>query len=193
MCPVSVSFRAPSAPTEAFARSHTLIVRSADPVTNHSFPGSKAIARTHPRCAETTAPSFQGACHSGLGADGADRRDTTSWFASPLPSSPPTAPELGLKSTRLPVDADEDPAAAVSPRLRLSISCCRCRALSSFSASMRWMMRVTSVSRCFSTGGAPAAAFGTAVLESVPLRPIRAAAAAAAAVVGCWVPSLTAA
>lgn len=41
----------------------TLIVRSTDPVTNHSLEGSKATARTHPKCPETTALNSQLACH----------------------------------------------------------------------------------------------------------------------------------
>ena len=44
-----------------------LMVRSADPVANHSLVGSTAIARTHPRCPEITRIIFHGACHSGLG------------------------------------------------------------------------------------------------------------------------------
>jgi hypothetical protein len=45
----------------------TLIVRSAEPVTNHSFEGSNAIDRTHPICPEITALSSQGACQRGVG------------------------------------------------------------------------------------------------------------------------------
>lgn len=109
MCPVSVSFSPSDAPAETFARSHTLIVRSADPVTNHSFPGSNATARTHPRCPDTTAASFHGACHLGRGAEGAARRDTTSWLVAPVPAEPPTEAELGLKRTRLPPPSAEEP------------------------------------------------------------------------------------
>ena len=61
MCPVKVSFSPPD------AKSHTLIVLSADPVTNHELAGSKQIERTQPICPETTRYSFQGACHSGRG------------------------------------------------------------------------------------------------------------------------------
>ncbi len=43
------------------------MVRSADPVTNHSFDGSNAIDLTHPMCPEITALSSQGACHFGEG------------------------------------------------------------------------------------------------------------------------------
>ena len=46
---------------------HTLIVRSAEPVTNHSLVGSMAMARTQPRWPDTTRISFHGACHSGFG------------------------------------------------------------------------------------------------------------------------------
>jgi hypothetical protein len=67
-CPVRVTFSVPD------ARSHTLMVRSADPVTNHSLPGSTAAHRTHPRCPEMTRISFQGACHLGLGTLAAVRR-----------------------------------------------------------------------------------------------------------------------
>mmetsp|Transcript_1003 Transcript_1003/g.3548 ORF Transcript_1003/g.3548 Transcript_1003/m.3548 type:complete len:246 (+) Transcript_1003:821-1558(+) len=59
--PVKVIFRVP------VAVSQTLMVRSCDPVTNHSFPGSNAIERTQPKCPLMTRYSFQGACQTGLG------------------------------------------------------------------------------------------------------------------------------
>lgn len=48
------------------------MVLSAEPVTNHSFDGSKAIDLTQPKWPETTALNSQGACHSGVGT-------TTGW------------------------------------------------------------------------------------------------------------------
>lgn len=41
ICPINVNFNVPD------AVSHIFIVLSADPVTNHSLPGSKAMDRTH--------------------------------------------------------------------------------------------------------------------------------------------------
>lgn len=41
MCPVSVTFSCP------VAKFQTLMVRSAEPVANHSLPGSTARDRTH--------------------------------------------------------------------------------------------------------------------------------------------------
>mmetsp|Transcript_73 Transcript_73/g.274 ORF Transcript_73/g.274 Transcript_73/m.274 type:complete len:297 (-) Transcript_73:12-902(-) len=77
MWPVRVRRRPPSAPAAHFARSQTLMVRSAAPVTNHSLFGSKAQHRTQPRWPETTDCSFQGACHVGSGTfAGARRRGT---------------------------------------------------------------------------------------------------------------------
>jgi hypothetical protein len=61
MCPVRVSLSSP------LARSQTLMVRSAEPVTNHSFPGSKARLRTQPRCPAQTRYIFHGACQTGRG------------------------------------------------------------------------------------------------------------------------------
>jgi hypothetical protein len=48
MCPVKVSFSCP------LARSQILIVRSAEPVANHSFDGSTVTERTQPMCPEIT-------------------------------------------------------------------------------------------------------------------------------------------
>lgn len=48
------------------ARSQSLIVLSAEPVQNHSFPGSNAIVLTQPRCPAMTYLSFQGACQVGF-------------------------------------------------------------------------------------------------------------------------------
>eukprot|EP00955_Chlamydomonas_euryale_P101055 365321-Chlamydomonas_euryale.AAC.22 len=61
MCPVSVSRSC------AVARSQILIVRSADPVANHSLPGSTATLRTQPKWPDTTRYSLHGACHAGRG------------------------------------------------------------------------------------------------------------------------------
>lgn len=49
-------------------------MRSAEPVTNQSFVGSTATARTQPRWPEMTRLSFHGACHLGLGTSVARRR-----------------------------------------------------------------------------------------------------------------------
>jgi hypothetical protein len=63
---------------------HTLITRSAAPVTNHSLPGSTSTQRTQPKCPLMTYKkyhynednfsrflltriNFHGACHCGLG------------------------------------------------------------------------------------------------------------------------------
>jgi hypothetical protein len=43
------------------------MVRSAAPVTNHSFPGSTAIERIQPSCPAMTFFSVHGACHVGTG------------------------------------------------------------------------------------------------------------------------------
>ncbi len=59
--PVRVSFKLPE------ARSHTLMVRSALPVANHSLLTSIAIQRTHPKWPAITRDNFHGACHSGTG------------------------------------------------------------------------------------------------------------------------------
>lgn len=52
----------------------TLMVRSADPVQNHSLAGSTATERTQPRWPDTTRYSFQGACHTGRGQREPSRR-----------------------------------------------------------------------------------------------------------------------
>jgi hypothetical protein len=70
MCPVSVSLSCP------LARSQSLMVRSDDPVANHSLEGSKATLRTHPRWPEMTRYMRQGACHAGRGHLLPRRRDT---------------------------------------------------------------------------------------------------------------------
>ena len=51
----------------AACHARTLIVRSAEPVTNHSLVGSTAMHRTQPRWPEITRIIFHGACHSGFG------------------------------------------------------------------------------------------------------------------------------
>ena len=61
MWPVRVNFSAPD------AVSHTFIVRSPEPVTNHSLPGSNAMLRTHPRWPAMVRYTCHGACHLGLG------------------------------------------------------------------------------------------------------------------------------
>ena len=68
MWPVSVTLSTPE------ARSHTLIVRSAAPVTNHSLAGSTASDRTQPRCPLMTRISRQGACQAGTGTLAGCRR-----------------------------------------------------------------------------------------------------------------------
>mmetsp|Transcript_12725 Transcript_12725/g.25167 ORF Transcript_12725/g.25167 Transcript_12725/m.25167 type:complete len:212 (-) Transcript_12725:77-712(-) len=110
MCPVRVSFSSPD------ARSHSLMVLSPAPVANHSFVGSNAQHRTHPRCPAMTRISFQGACHSGRGIMGPLPCRTMSWFpplapafllttmsSSPLPGRPSSAPSApfwrGLSSS----------------------------------------------------------------------------------------------
>jgi hypothetical protein len=70
MCPVSVSLSVP------LAVSQILMVRSPEPVANHSLPGSKATERTQPACPEMTRYARQGACHSGRGQRAAARRAT---------------------------------------------------------------------------------------------------------------------
>jgi hypothetical protein len=62
-----VNLSASGAPTLAFARSHNLIVLSADPEANISLVGSIAILRTQPKCDDNTVASFQGACQVGVG------------------------------------------------------------------------------------------------------------------------------
>lgn len=52
----------------------TLMVRSAEPVTNQSLVGSTATVRTQPRWPAMTRLSFQGACHFGVGTCAARRR-----------------------------------------------------------------------------------------------------------------------
>lgn len=69
--PVSVSFRFPDARSQIYSSpppADTLIVRSAEPVTNHSLLTSIDTQRTQPRWPAITRASFQGACHSGTGA-----------------------------------------------------------------------------------------------------------------------------
>lgn len=46
---------------------------SAEPVANHSFPGSTATQRTHPKWPDITRYNFHGACHFGFGMAGARR------------------------------------------------------------------------------------------------------------------------
>lgn len=86
MCPVRVSLSPPSAPAQHLARSHTLMVLSAEPVTNHSLDASKAIDLTQPRCPEMTADSSQGACQAGSGTLGGSLRGMTClcWLSEEL-------------------------------------------------------------------------------------------------------------
>jgi hypothetical protein len=46
---------------------------SAEPVANHSLPGSTATQRTHPKWPDITRYNFHGACHFGFGMVGARR------------------------------------------------------------------------------------------------------------------------
>jgi hypothetical protein len=53
------------------------MVRSTEPVANHSLDGSKASERTQPRCPDITALSSQFACHCGVGTFGRSRTVST--------------------------------------------------------------------------------------------------------------------
>mmetsp|Transcript_17015 Transcript_17015/g.50786 ORF Transcript_17015/g.50786 Transcript_17015/m.50786 type:complete len:223 (+) Transcript_17015:1232-1900(+) len=89
MWPVRVSFSCP------LAVSHTLMVRSAEPVTNHSFPWSNAIDRTHPKWPLMTRYSFHGACQAGRGHLEGMRRATAAegtYACWPPPAVGTTAP-----------------------------------------------------------------------------------------------------
>ena len=76
------------------------------PVANHSFAGSNATLRTHPRCPETTLASFHGGCHAGTGTLAGTRRTGT---ARPPPhlipvatseiSAPPDATSAPLRAS----------------------------------------------------------------------------------------------
>mmetsp|Transcript_10077 Transcript_10077/g.20370 ORF Transcript_10077/g.20370 Transcript_10077/m.20370 type:complete len:209 (+) Transcript_10077:730-1356(+) len=115
MCPVSVSLSTPD------ARSHTLMVRSAEPVTNHSLVGSTAIARTHPRCPETTRISFHGACHSGFGTS---RPTVLRRMPSVRPALGATGAVAGWPLTRLVLPPAPPPPPPPLPLLSVSIRPC---------------------------------------------------------------------
>ena len=66
-----VSFKVPEAKSQIF------IVRSAEPVMNHSLPGSTATERTHPKWPLMTRINFHGACHFGFPGRGGGRRSAT--------------------------------------------------------------------------------------------------------------------
>jgi len=50
-----------------FKMTVTLMTLSAEPVANHSLPGSTATQRTHPKWPDITRYNFHGACHFGFG------------------------------------------------------------------------------------------------------------------------------
>lgn len=85
------------------------MVRSFDPVANHSLEASTAIALTQPRCPEITLMSFHGACHSGVGSSfGARRLISMLGLAARATSAPPPSADEGG-------GADTTAAAGVGP------------------------------------------------------------------------------
>mmetsp|Transcript_22014 Transcript_22014/g.74034 ORF Transcript_22014/g.74034 Transcript_22014/m.74034 type:complete len:388 (+) Transcript_22014:235-1398(+) len=111
MCPVSVSLSLP------VASSQILMVRSLEPVANHSLVGSTAIARTQPRWPEMTRMSFHGGCQSGFGRGFAARRPMSKFLLAggARTSAPSLDPAAGSGPAAAPAGSTCVPPPASTP------------------------------------------------------------------------------